>query len=184
MWKASGLRFGATLAIVDLWATLRYIGLFIWATGCSYGTRGGCSISAFLCLLLLAEVGSQKDNINARILQTMISEILVVLGLKDRMQDPHVHVVFVALRRVISEAKLNSPGGSENDPPIAATGPAVAVVAPGIRITSCCTKNTSDTPTTGTSGVFGTTVGAMLGRRSVFRSLGLFRPIGLAWKAE
>ena len=38
-----------------------------------------------------------KDHINMRILQTALSGILLVFGLRARMKDPYVHVVLGAL---------------------------------------------------------------------------------------
>ena len=35
-----------------------------------------------------------KDHVHMRILQTMVSEIPLVLSLSARMPDPYVHVVF------------------------------------------------------------------------------------------
>ena len=44
----------------------------------------------------IVTLGPNKDHINKRILQTMISDILVILGLGTRMSDPYVYVVFWA----------------------------------------------------------------------------------------
>ena len=46
--------------------------------------------------LLLAEHRGPEDHINMRVLQTMISGIFFILGLRTRMSDPYVYVVFWA----------------------------------------------------------------------------------------
>ena len=37
---------------------------------------------------------AQRDNLNTRILQTMVSDIPLKLGLGTRISDPYVYVVF------------------------------------------------------------------------------------------
>ena len=43
--------------------------------------------------------GTPRDSINARILQTLVSGITFILGLRTRMLNPHVHIVSGALEQ-------------------------------------------------------------------------------------